>query len=190
MQTYKIVQTTQLRGLLSLLVASGLLLAACQSAVPASPATSVPTNTPVPSTSTPESIPTAEGQEAQKAEARTVRVSLTEFTIEMPNTVPAGPTLFEVTNEGSFAHNFKIEGQGIEEVFQTTLAPGETRTMQIELPPGEYRVYCPVDGHARRGMDLQLSVSGAAETSQAEATPAPSSEGADEENGSYGGYRY
>ncbi len=46
------------------------------------------------------------------------------------------------------------------------------------------------DGHARRGMDLQLSVSGAAETSQAEATPAPSSAGADEENGSYGGYRY
>jgi hypothetical protein len=61
-----------------------------------------------------------------------VRVSLVEWAIEMPPTLPAGPTVFEVTNNGTMVHNFKIEGQGIEAVFEENLQPGETRTLEVD----------------------------------------------------------
>jgi uncharacterized cupredoxin-like copper-binding protein len=56
------------------------------------------------------------------------------------------------------AHNFEVEGGEIEEEFIENLQPGETQTMAIELPPGEYRVYCPVADHAQQGMELTLTV--------------------------------
>ena len=88
----------------------------------------------------------------------TVDVTLVEFKIEMPQTLPAGPTTFVVKNGGTVDHNFEIKGQGIDQVFPSNLAPGETQTMQVDLKAGTYRVWCPVDAHADRGMELQLTV--------------------------------
>ncbi|MEZ4733947.1 MAG: cupredoxin domain-containing protein [Caldilineaceae bacterium] len=94
-----------------------------------------------------------------RAEASTdVLVSLVEWDIEMPGSIPAGPTVFEVINNGTMAHNFAIEGQGIEEVFADNLEPGESRIMRLTLEPGEYEVYCPIGNHAARGMRLTLHV--------------------------------
>jgi uncharacterized cupredoxin-like copper-binding protein len=95
---------------------------------------------------------------AQEAGENTVNVSLVEFEIQMPNMIPAGPITFEVSNDGTMEHNFEIEGQGIEEEFETNLQPGETRTMQVDLQPGEYAVYCPVSDHRQQGMTLTLIV--------------------------------
>jgi uncharacterized cupredoxin-like copper-binding protein len=91
-----------------------------------------------------------------------VSVSLVDFEIRMPNQLPAGPTTFTVTNEGTHPHNFEIEGQGIEQVFEANLQPGESNTMTIDLPPGDYVVYCPVDDHRGLGMELTLTVTEAA----------------------------
>jgi uncharacterized cupredoxin-like copper-binding protein len=88
----------------------------------------------------------------------TVDVTLTEFNIDMPQTLPAGPTTFVVKNAGAANHNFEIQGQGIDQVFPSNLAPGETQTMQVDLKAGMYRVWCPVGSHAARGMDMQLTV--------------------------------
>jgi glucose/arabinose dehydrogenase/uncharacterized cupredoxin-like copper-binding protein len=88
----------------------------------------------------------------------TVQVSLIEWSIEMPNQLPAGSITFEVTNAGARQHNFEIEGQGIDEVFDQNLQSGDKNTMTVELPPGEYRVYCPVGNHAGQGMELTLTV--------------------------------
>jgi glucose/arabinose dehydrogenase/uncharacterized cupredoxin-like copper-binding protein len=93
---------------------------------------------------------------AGAGEARTVDVVLVDGAIEMPATIPAGPLLIRVTNNGTLEHNFEIEGQGIEEEFAQNLAPGETQVMQIQLPPGRYRIYCPVGDHAERGMQLTV----------------------------------
>ncbi|MEW6750115.1 MAG: hypothetical protein AB1505_03960 [Candidatus Latescibacterota bacterium] len=71
----------------------------------------------------------------------TVEVELTDFTIEMPASVPAGPVEFVVTNTGNVEHNFEIEGQGIEEEFGSDLQPGEMKTMRLDLEPGTYEVY-------------------------------------------------
>jgi len=106
----------------------------------------------------------ADDEEADDEEAAAtggeVEVSLTEFAIDMPTTLPAGPTTFVVTNDGTMDHNFEIESEdlGIEEELETDLAPGETGTLEIELEPGTYEIYCPIGNHREQGMELVLTV--------------------------------
>lgn len=97
----------------------------------------------------------------QTARADTIEVALADFEIDMPNTLPGGRTVFQVINEGMSEHNFEIEGQGIEQEFPQNLMPGETRSMEVELQPGSYTIYCPVADHQSRGMELELSVESA-----------------------------
>jgi uncharacterized cupredoxin-like copper-binding protein len=87
-----------------------------------------------------------------------VEVRLTEFSIEMPTTVPPGPVSFSVTNAGTMEHNFEIKSQGIEKKFDTNLKAGETRTLKADLTDGTYAIYCPLDDHKARGMHLELKV--------------------------------
>lgn len=88
----------------------------------------------------------------------TVEVKLTEFKIEMPSTLSAGPTTFKVTNTGKAEHSFEFEGQGMEKKLGSDLGPGETKTLQADLKPGAYEAYCPVANHKGRGMSLKLTV--------------------------------
>jgi uncharacterized cupredoxin-like copper-binding protein len=89
--------------------------------------------------------------------AAKIEVKLSEYKIDMPKTVPAGSTTFEVTNTGKDLHNFEIEGNGIEKRVGE-LNPGETKALLVELKPGKYEVYCPVPGHKSHGMSLDLTV--------------------------------
>ncbi|HEV2066713.1 MAG TPA: cupredoxin domain-containing protein [Thermomicrobiales bacterium] len=104
--------------------------------------------------------PDAEAASPVTQTAGTVEVTETEFAIDMPTELPAGPTTFVVTNAGTAEHNFEVEGQGIEEAFEQNLQPGETRELQVNLEPGTYEVYCPVGDHEDRGMRLELTVTG------------------------------
>ncbi|HSH40160.1 MAG TPA: cupredoxin domain-containing protein [Chthoniobacterales bacterium] len=88
----------------------------------------------------------------------TVDVKLTEFKIEMPNSVSAGLTTFKVTNTGKHTHGFEIEGNGIEEEITPQLTKGNSGSLQVDLKPGTYKVYCPVNGHEGMGMSLTLAV--------------------------------
>ncbi len=90
--------------------------------------------------------------------AGTVDVELSEYVIRMPESIQSGPTEFVVTNAGTEEHNFEIEGQGIEEELETNLQPGETGTLQVDLEPGTYTIYCPVNDHREHGMELTLTV--------------------------------
>jgi uncharacterized cupredoxin-like copper-binding protein len=92
------------------------------------------------------------------AQATTTEVSLTEYQIQMPTSLSAGSQTFSVTNNGTVGHNFEVEGQGIEERFETDLSAGESQTMQLDLEPGTYEVYCPVGNHREQGMEIQLTV--------------------------------
>jgi hypothetical protein len=84
-----------------------------------------------------------------------IAVSLVDGEIQMPDTLPAGPVIFEVTNNGTEEHGFEIEGQG---ELENDLQPGETASLEVDLAPGEYYVYCPVGDHASMGMELTLTV--------------------------------
>ena len=87
-----------------------------------------------------------------------VEVKLTEYKIEMPASVRAGATTFKVTNTGEDTHGFEVEGNGIEKALKPRLKKGESGSLQVDLKPGTYKVYCPVLGHKRRGMSLDLTV--------------------------------
>src|SRR5687767_5186097 len=91
----------------------------------------------------------------------TVQVTLVDYRIEMPASLPAGMTTFEIRNSGQRDHNFEIEGQGIEQKLPTSLKSGQSGTLEVDLRPGTYTVYCPVGNHAEEhGMTRQLTVSG------------------------------
>jgi uncharacterized cupredoxin-like copper-binding protein len=125
-----------------------------------------PTETPEPQAASEPEAPVAPGddapaeeeQPAEDEEAAEVDVSLTEFAIDMPTELPAGPTTFVVTNDGTIEHSLEIEGQGIEEELEPHLQPGESGTLEVDLAPGTYEVYCPVGNHREQGMELELTV--------------------------------
>ena len=87
-----------------------------------------------------------------------VAVSLTEFMIDMPTDLSAGPTSFEVTNDGAFPHGFEVEGQGVEAALEANLEPGQSATLEVDLGAGAYEIYCPVGTHADQGMRVELTV--------------------------------
>jgi uncharacterized cupredoxin-like copper-binding protein len=89
-----------------------------------------------------------------------VEVTLTEYEIDMPETLDAGTITFNITNTGSEEHSFEIHDANDEEIaaLEENLAPGESATLEVTLEAGTYRVYCPVDGHAEEGMELELTV--------------------------------
>lgn len=93
----------------------------------------------------------------------TIRVTLGAFRIEMPDTLPVGLTIFEITNRDTLEHSFRLEQRtedlpenlapdAIEEELRSSLVPGQTGTLTAELRPGEFRAYCPLADHEQRGM--------------------------------------
>ena len=72
-----------------------------------------------------------------------------------------GPVTFVVTNRGTVPHGFELEGpDGDERVKHETrvLAAGESVRLEVDLPPGRYKLECLVDGHDDLGMEAPLEV--------------------------------
>lgn len=87
-----------------------------------------------------------------------VEVVLTEYQIDMPASIPAGMITFDVANSGEMTHSFEVEGNGVEESLEDDLEPNQTASLEVELEPGTYTVYCPIGDHADQGMELELTV--------------------------------
>ena len=82
----------------------------------------------------------------------TVPVSLTDFRLPRNVRVPRGGLIaFEVTNDGESPNALAVIGPAGQARTQT-LRPGERTIVEVRLPPGTYKWYCPVDDHERRGM--------------------------------------
>jgi len=102
-----------------------------------------------------DAVPAATAPNSAKV---SVEVKLTEYKIEMPAVIGTGATTFNVTNTGSETHGFEIEGNGIEKALKPRLKKGANGSLQVDLKPGTYKVYCPVIGHKWHGMSLDLTV--------------------------------
>jgi uncharacterized cupredoxin-like copper-binding protein len=103
--------------------------------------------------------PREEAASPVSVQAPTTEVGLTEYKIAIPTSLSAAESrVFRVTNNGTIEHNFEVEGQEIEKEFDANLSSGETKTMQLDLEPGTYEAYCPVDNHRELGMEIQLTV--------------------------------
>jgi uncharacterized cupredoxin-like copper-binding protein len=89
-----------------------------------------------------------------------VTVRLSEWKVELSEqTIAAGTVRFVVTNAGSIAHGFEVEGRGVEKEIET-IQPGASDTVTLALKPGSYELYCPVgeDSHKKLGMDTHIRV--------------------------------
>ena len=82
----------------------------------------------------------------------TVEVTLTEYAIEMPESLPAGPTTFVIRNEGQKTHSFVLQSDETEEKLSSSLRPHATANLEVDLKPGTYKVYCPIGNHEAKGM--------------------------------------
>ena len=69
----------------------------------------------------------------------------------------AGKVTFTVSNDGQQTHALEVEGNGVEEETDS-IAAGESGTLTVDLEPGEYEFYCPIDGHREQGMEGELVV--------------------------------
>lgn len=98
----------------------------------------------------------------KKPSIQEIRVDLTEWAIEPAViTAKAGTMKFVVRNRGAIIHGLEIEGEIDGKGFEREIAPfpgGQTRTLVVELPPGEYELYCQVPGHKEQGMEGTLIV--------------------------------
>ena len=146
-----------------IIIAAVILASACQPEVEdtASQSTTMPASeTAATETSTMNPVIPPETHEPASAPTPalpTQEVHLIEYQIHMPESVPAGRIAFNVENGGKEDHGFEIEGNGVHQ--QTVvLKRGDTTALEVNLPPGTYDVYCPVDGHRGKGMKGRLVV--------------------------------
>ena len=107
---------------------------------------------------------TNEGTDPSPGEA-VIEVLITDDGIEMPEELPAGPLLFEVTNGGTVAHGFAIDGV---DGALDSLQPDQLDTLRTELTPGSHTVYSPVEGDRESGLEITVT---ATETAGASGAP-------------------
>jgi uncharacterized cupredoxin-like copper-binding protein len=90
--------------------------------------------------------------------SKAVQVSEVEFKIKLPQTsVPAGRYTFDVSNDGKVPHDLVVKGAGAQKG-TPTIDPGQSKSLQVDLKPGTYDVYCSIPGHKQLGMDVTLTV--------------------------------
>ncbi len=109
-----------------------------------------------------------------------VAVSLDEFSVAAdPASIADGPVIFQVTNDGSIRHNFRLiatelapealpldqSGQAVDETqvdvvggFVAAIPAGGSQTAAAELPPGAYVLICNVPTHYEAGMRVGFDV--------------------------------
>jgi uncharacterized cupredoxin-like copper-binding protein len=68
----------------------------------------------------------------------------------------AGKVTITMDNPSSTPHAVEVEGNGVEEETKT-LTQGSAK-LTVDLKPGKYEFYCPVDGHKDAGMKGTLTV--------------------------------
>lgn len=89
-----------------------------------------------------------------------VNATEAEFSIALSATkFKAGTYTFTVHNAGKFPHNLTIEGPGVDKLASSTVAGGGTAKVTVTLQKGSYELWCSVDSHKDKGMDMHIGVS-------------------------------
>ena len=90
----------------------------------------------------------------------TVNLSATDFKFSPSDTtVQSGDVTFNEKNDGQVTHSLTIEDvNGQDKELQGSVAPGQSGTLKVNLPPGKYEFYCPIDSHKQMGMTGEITV--------------------------------
>jgi plastocyanin len=111
------------------------------------------------------------------ASKTTIRVTEREFKIGLSTThAPAGLVRLEVRNTGTYAHALSISGAGVKAKTKL-IPPGKSAVLLVTLKRGAYSLWCPVPGHAARGMKARLTTPGASSSTGTTATTATTGTG-------------
>jgi uncharacterized cupredoxin-like copper-binding protein len=82
-----------------------------------------------------------------------------EFSITLSSrTFTAGAYTFTVHNAGKYPHNLSIEGPGVDKKTSPTMPGGGTGTLAVKFQKGTYELWCSVDSHKDKGMDIKITV--------------------------------
>lgn len=93
--------------------------------------------------------------------------TITDDGISLPATIPAGPQMITVENQGSSNHGFAVSGPGVEASVGRELQTEEVATLAVDLQPGEYRAYCTI----HPTMETTFTVTPIAQTEPVEGDP-------------------
>lgn len=103
----------------------------------------------------------APARSAAQATPRTIPVRLSEYHVEMADSVKQGQVVLAVTNAGTATHSVRIRGHR-GQVSTRRLAPGETVNVPMRLIVGEYTIYCAEKAggleHRKEGMEHRVRV--------------------------------
>jgi plastocyanin len=138
-----------MRRLIVIVAASALALAGCggsDNETPASKATSTPT--------------AATGGAASGGGGEVVKLAADKSALKfVPDQLEAkaGKVTLEMANPSDVPHAVEIEADG-KEAKGETVTKGGTSKATLDLKPGTYEFYCPVDGHKAAGMVGKLTV--------------------------------
>jgi uncharacterized cupredoxin-like copper-binding protein len=91
----------------------------------------------------------------------TVDLSATDYKFNPSDpTVKSGEVTFTEKNDGQTAHSLEIEDvtPGHDQELEGEVAPGQSGTLKVNLAPGKYEFYCPVDSHKELGMEGEITV--------------------------------
>jgi plastocyanin len=69
----------------------------------------------------------------------------------------AGKVTLKIVNDSAVPHAIEVEGNGVEE--ETKIVTKGNADVTVDLKPGKYEFYCPVDEHKQQGMKGTLTVS-------------------------------
>ena len=66
----------------------------------------------------------------------------------------------DVSNDSqTTTHNLEVEGNGLADTsLDADLAPGDNGQLTVDLQPGTYTMYCPIDDHRAQGMEGTIEV--------------------------------
>ncbi len=98
---------------------------------------------------------------APEVEEIFVEIDLNEYDVLMNAVVPGGRMSFRLANRGFEEHNLlfvTLESDSTVWETERRLAPGERRTVVLDLEPGSYKAVCDFSGHEGRGMFTEFVV--------------------------------
>jgi len=90
----------------------------------------------------------------------TVDLTATDFKFSPSDpTVKSGQVTFNLKNDGQAPHSIEIEDvNGSDQELEGDVSPGSDGTLAVNLAPGTYEFYCPVDDHKEMGMEGEITV--------------------------------
>jgi uncharacterized cupredoxin-like copper-binding protein len=90
-----------------------------------------------------------------------VDLTATDFKFDPSDpSVKSGNVTFNLKNDGQVTHSLEIEDvtPGQDKELEGNVSSGSSGNLTVNLKPGKYEFYCPIDNHRQMGMEGEITV--------------------------------